>query len=94
MSYLKKRHKHIKVVQNFYIDIFYFYCRYNLRKFAELPHNLIGSSQIEDLCREVLFNYRWLHAKISAGPITFVLEDFVTAIEHFEQRQKQELKSK
>ena len=35
---------------------------------------------MNDLCRSVLFNYEWLHAKISAVPIDKVLEDFELAI--------------
>ena len=29
---------------------------------------------------QVLFNYSWLHAKISAGPIANVLDDFIRAL--------------
>ena len=54
--------------------------RYNLRKFGELPYHLIGSYRIPDLCEYVIFNYHWLHAKISAVPISNVLEDFNLAI--------------
>ena len=54
--------------------------RYNLRKFAELPYHLIGSSRIQDLCDQVLFNYHWLHSKISAVPIMNILEDFQLAL--------------
>ena len=32
------------------------------------------------MCDSVLFNYHWLHAKISAVPISNVLEDFTRAI--------------
>jgi hypothetical protein len=51
-----------------------------LRKFGELPFHLIGSVRISDLCDSVLFNYHWLHAKISAVPISNVLEDFTRTI--------------
>ena len=54
--------------------------RYNLRKFAELPFHLIGSARTVDLCDHVLFNYYWLHAKISAVPILNILEDFTRAL--------------
>ena len=54
--------------------------RYNLRKFAELPFHLIGSARTLDLCDHVLFNYYWLHAKISAVPILNILEDFTRAL--------------
>ena len=54
--------------------------RYNMRKFAELPFHLIGSNRILDLCDHILFNYHWLHAKISAVPILHILEDFQRAL--------------
>ena len=54
---------------------------YNMRKFSELPHHLIGAEKVQDLCDKILFNYLWLHAKISSGPISFVLEDFQKAIQ-------------
>ena len=37
-------------------------------------------SRVSDLCKHVLFNYEWLHAKISAVPIDKVVEDFELAI--------------
>ena len=54
--------------------------RYNMRKFAELPFHLIGSGRVVDLCDQVLFNYLWLHAKISAVPIDSILDDFTRAL--------------
>ena len=54
--------------------------RYNLRKFSELPHHLISSGRTADLCTFVLFNYEWIHAKVSACPIAAVIEDFENAI--------------
>ena len=54
--------------------------RYNMRKFAELPFHLIGSNRVQDLCDNVLFNYHWLHSKISAVPIMNILEDFSHAL--------------
>ena len=53
---------------------------YNLRRFGELPFHLINAGRITDLCDHVLFNYHWLHAKISAVPIDQALEDFTRAI--------------
>jgi hypothetical protein len=55
--------------------------RYNLRRFSELPYHLVGAERTEELFREVLFNYSWLHAKISSGPIGNVLDDFVRALD-------------
>ena len=57
-----------------------FFPSYNLRKFGELPYHLINAGRIIDLCEHVLFNYHWLHAKISAVPIDQALEDFTRAI--------------
>ena len=36
--------------------------------------------RVSDLCQHVLFNYEWLHAKISAAPIDQVVEDFELAL--------------
>ena len=58
----------------------FFLTRYNLRRFGELPYHLINAGRITDLCDHVLFNYHWLHAKISAVPIGEALEDFTRAI--------------
>ena len=43
--------------------------RYNLRKFGELPYHLVRCRQFEDLFHNVLFNYQWLYAKMSACPL-------------------------
>ena len=51
-----------------------------MRRFGELPYHLINAGRITDLCDHVLFNYHWLHAKISAVPIEQTLEDFTRAI--------------
>ena len=51
-----------------------------MRRFGELPYHLINAGRITDLCEHVLFNYHWLHAKISAVPIEQTLEDFTRAI--------------
>ena len=40
--------------------------RYNLRKLNETPFHLIRSSRYDDLYKEVLFNFRWLHAKLKS----------------------------
>ena len=54
--------------------------RYNMRKFGELPFHLINSGRIKDLCDYVLFNYHWLHAKISAVPLDKIIEDFYSTL--------------
>lgn len=54
---------------------------YNLRKLSELPYHLLESRQFNDLKKEVLLNYNWLHAKLSAMSLHDVLSDFRSAIE-------------
>ena len=46
--------------------------RYNLRKFGELPYHLVRCRQFQDLFINVLFNYQWLYAKMSASPLQVV----------------------
>lgn len=53
--------------------------RYNLRKFGELPYHLVRSRRFKDLYQNVLFNYDWLHAKLSSCPLQAVLADFEDA---------------
>ncbi|XP_069111532.1 NACHT and WD repeat domain-containing protein 2-like [Argopecten irradians] len=60
--------------------------RYNLRKLSELPYHLIRSHQYEDLYATVLFNYKWLHAKLSSMPLQSVLADFEDLLEHVYQK--------
>ena len=55
--------------------------RYNLRKLNELPFHLVRSKRMEDLYNEVLFNFRWLNAKLSCMPLTSILADFEDAME-------------
>ena len=54
--------------------------RYNMRKFAELPHHLLQSFQIDVLCKQILFSYSWLHGKASSGPLITVMEDFIESL--------------
>ncbi len=63
-----------------------YFSRYNLRKFSELPHHLIGACMTDQLCQDVLFSYEWMHAKISAGPIASVLADFAGALKYLEDK--------
>lgn len=53
--------------------------RYNLRKFGELPYHLVRSRRFRDLYEHVLFNYDWIHAKLSSCPLQAVLADFEDA---------------
>ena len=61
--------------------------RFNLRKFSELPYHLIRAKKFEDLFREVLFNYSWLHAKLSSCPLEMVVADFQAAYESLEDAE-------
>ncbi|XP_050546334.1 NACHT and WD repeat domain-containing protein 2 isoform X3 [Daktulosphaira vitifoliae] len=60
--------------------------RYNLRKFGELPYHLIRAHRFQDLYKNVLFNYRWLHAKLSSCPLQAVLSDFEDACANIDDR--------
>ena len=62
--------------------------RYNLRKFGELPYHLVRCKQFKNLYEEVLFNYQWLYAKMSACPLQAVLSDFEDAYNHLENDAK------
>lgn len=53
--------------------------RFNLRKFGELPFHFVRSRRFKDLYEHVLFNYDWLHAKLSSCPLQAVLADFEDA---------------
>lgn len=61
--------------------------RYNLRKLGELAHHLARAGRTEDLCKHCLFNYEWLHAKLSASPISALLEDYKDAIPFVEDKE-------
>lgn len=76
--------------------------RYNLRKvrspklisencsfkfqFGELPFHLVRSKRFKDLYENVLFNYEWLHAKLSSCPLQAVLADYEDACAHIENK--------
>ena len=61
--------------------------RYNLRKLGELPHHLARAGRIQDLCRHCLFNYQWLHAKLTSGPLSSLLADFEDALAFLEDEE-------
>ncbi|CAB4062510.1 unnamed protein product [Lepeophtheirus salmonis] len=54
--------------------------RYNFRKFSELPYHLVKSNRFSDLAEHALFNYDWLHSKISGSLMKHVLDDFIHAL--------------
>ncbi|XP_055907671.1 NACHT and WD repeat domain-containing protein 2 [Eupeodes corollae] len=66
--------------------------RYNLRKFGELPFHFVRSRRFKDLFVHVLFNYEWLHAKLSSCPLQAVLADFEDASANTDDKEaKREL---
>jgi hypothetical protein len=56
--------------------------RYNLRKLSELPYQLIRSQREDDLYEHVLFNYEFIHAKLSSMPLNLCLFDYESALEY------------
>ena len=60
--------------------------RHNLRKLSELPFHLIRSHRYEELYAKVIFNYDWLHAKLSSMPLQSVLSDFEDLLENVYQK--------
>ena len=56
---------------------------YNLRKFRELPHGLIGAGMLDCLKENVLCNYDWLFTKLCATSFRDVINDFHAASETF-----------
>jgi NACHT domain- and WD repeat-containing protein len=55
--------------------------RYNLRRLSELPYQLIRAQREEDLYKHVLFNYDFLHAKLSCMPLNLCIFDYESALE-------------
>lgn len=58
-----------------------------LSKFGELPFHLVRSRRFKDLYENVLFNYEWLHAKLSSCPLQAVLSDFEDACANIDDRE-------
>lgn len=55
--------------------------RYNLRKLSELPYQLVRANREDDLYTNVLFNYDFLHAKLSCMPLNLCIFDYESAVE-------------
>jgi hypothetical protein len=55
--------------------------RYNLRKLSELPFQLIHSQREEDLYDHVLFNYDFIHSKLSCMPLNSCIFDYESSFE-------------
>lgn len=61
-------------------------------QFGELPFHFVRSRRFKDLFEHVLFNYEWLHAKLSSCPLQAVLADFEDASANTEDNEaKREL---
>lgn len=56
-------------------------------QFGEMPYHLVRARRFEDLYKHVLFNYEWLHAKLSSCPLQGVLSDFEDACNNIEDRE-------
>ena len=66
--------------------------RYNLRKLSELPFQLIRAHREDDLYREVLFNYDFLHAKLSCMPLNLCVFDYESALEFVFDKEVNDIK--
>lgn len=49
-----------------------------------MPYHLVRSRRFQDLYEHVLFNYEWLHAKLSSCPLQAVLADYEDACNNLE----------
>lgn len=50
--------------------------RYNIRKLNQLPYHLYNAGKLQELNKEVFFNFSWLHAKLAACSIQPVIADY------------------
>ncbi|CAB3397348.1 unnamed protein product [Caenorhabditis bovis] len=58
------------------------YHRYNTRKLNELPYHLLRAGRIEELLSLCLFDYDFLHAKVSSFPLQSLIADYEDAIQN------------
>ncbi len=56
--------------------------RFNLRKLSEMPYHLLRAHRYDELYKEVLFSFSWLHAKLSCMPLQTVLGDFEDSLSY------------
>ncbi|CAF3624005.1 unnamed protein product [Rotaria sp. Silwood1] len=61
--------------------------RYNLRKLSELPYQLIRAQREDDLYQHVLFNYDFMHAKLSCMPLNLCIFDYESALESVNDKE-------
>lgn len=62
--------------------------RYNGRKLSELPFHLIRSKRIKELYSKVIFNYKFLFAKLSCMPLNSVLADFEDYLSNYKYNKE------
>ena len=55
-------------------------------QFGEMPYHMVRARRFKDLYEHVLFNYEWLHAKLSSCPLQAVLSDFEDACNNIDDR--------
>ncbi len=72
---------------HFYTDADENILHYNLRKFSELPYHLVRCKRFDDLYVEVLFNFKWLHAKLSCMSLSSIVGDYDYALDHKDDRE-------
>ncbi|EFP10882.1 hypothetical protein CRE_30786 [Caenorhabditis remanei] len=56
--------------------------RYNTRKLNELPYHLLRSGRVDELLTLCLFDYEFLHAKVSSFPLQSLIADYEDAIQN------------
>jgi NACHT domain- and WD repeat-containing protein len=56
-------------------------------QFGEMPFHLIRSQRFDDLYEHALFNYKWIHAKLSSCPLQAILSDFEDACAHITDKE-------
>ena len=61
--------------------------RYNLRRLSELPFQLIHANREDDLYHHVLFNYDFMHAKLSCMPLNSCIFDYESSQEFFNDKE-------
>lgn len=61
--------------------------RYNLRKLDELPYHLLRAERIDELFSKCLFNYDFLHSKVSSCSLQALLADFEDAYHHVKDKR-------
>ncbi|KAI3386911.1 hypothetical protein SNEBB_004259 [Seison nebaliae] len=57
--------------------------RYNIRRMNELPYHYIRSQQPDVLCEDILFNYEFVHSKLSALPMSMLIENYIDFYEFY-----------